>query len=191
MEYLTGPGHELRSPIDGGIIQASASDREAMGQEMDAEVLRNSTALAQKMVDAGEGEEILPSSAVASIFPAPVCARRWLSLASPNHDGDDDYFSSDLTDEQLMKTFGSLPARSPLCILLSGEDEYMPKHIDKEALLRRWVEFVKKGDGKVDEEHSAVVPGASHNYMKSPEVVPELVKKVVGFLNGLAKQAHL
>ncbi|PQE25700.1 hypothetical protein CJF30_00000421 [Rutstroemia sp. NJR-2017a BBW] len=191
MEYLTGPGHEHYSPIDGGIIQAPASDREAMEHEMDSELLKKSTALAQKMVDAGEGEEILPSSAAGSIFPAPVCARRFLSLASPNHDGDDDYFSSDLTDKQLMKSFGSLPARSPLCILFSGDDEYVPKRIDKEALVRRWIELVKKGDGKVDEEYSAVIPGASHNYMKSPEVVPELVTRVVGFLNGLATQAHL
>ncbi|KAM3074176.1 hypothetical protein ACMFMG_003002 [Clarireedia jacksonii] len=191
MEYLTGPGRELHSPIDGGIIQAPASDREAMEQEMDPEVLRNSIALAQKWVEAGEGEEVLPSSTTKGIFPAPVCARRFLSLASPNHDGDDDYFSSDLTDEQLMKTFGSLASRSPLCILFSGADEYVPKHIDKEALVKRWIECVKKGDGKVDEKNSAVVPSASHNYMKSPDAVPELVRRVVGFLDGLTTQAHL
>ncbi|KAF7854213.1 hypothetical protein EAF04_010510 [Stromatinia cepivora] len=191
MEYLTGLGHETNAPIDGGIIQASASDREALGQEMDANVLKNSIALAQKMVDAGDGEETLPSSATEGFFPSPVCARRWLSLTSPNHDGDDDYFSSDLTDEQLKKTFGSLPARSPLCILFSGNDEYVPKYIDKEALVKRWIDIVKKGDGKVDEENSAVLHGASHNLTKSPEVVPELVKRVLGFLKGLAPQSHL
>ncbi|RAL63832.1 hypothetical protein DID88_003475 [Monilinia fructigena] len=108
LEYLTGPGHETNAPIDGGIIQAPASDREALGQEMDADVLKDSISLAQKMVDAGDGEEILPSSATQGFFPSPVCARRWLSLASPNHDGDDDYFSSDLTDEQLKKDFWKL-----------------------------------------------------------------------------------
>ncbi|KAJ8060997.1 hypothetical protein OCU04_010075 [Sclerotinia nivalis] len=191
MEYLTGPGHETNVPIDGGIIQASASDREALGQELDANVLKNSIALAQKMVDAGDGEEILPSSATEGFFPSPVCARRWLSLASPNHDGDDDYFSSDLTDEHLKKTFGSLPARSPLCILFSGNDEYVPRYIDKEVLVKRWIDIVKKGDGKVDEENSAVLPGASHNLTRSPEVVPELVKRVLGFLKGLSSQSHL
>ncbi|ESZ96462.1 hypothetical protein SBOR_3194 [Sclerotinia borealis F-4128] len=186
MEYLTGPGHETNAPIDGGITQAPVSDREALGQEMDADILKSSISLAQKMVEAGDGEEILPSSATQGFFPSPVCARRWLSLASPNHDGDDDYFSSDLTDEQLKKTFGSLPARSPLCILFSGNDGYVPKYIDKEALVKRWIEFVKKGDGKVDEENSGVIPGASHNLTRSPEAVPELVKRVLGFLKGLS-----
>lgn len=191
LEYLTGPGHETNAPIDGGIIQGPVSDREALGQEMDADVLKNSISLAQKMVNAGDGEEVLPSSATQGFFPSPVCARRWLSLASPNHDGDDDYFSSDLTDEQLKKTFGSLPARSPLCILFSGADEYVPKFVDKEALVKRWIDIVKKGDGKVDEENSVVVPGASHNLTKSPKAVPELVKRVLGFLDGLSSHSHL
>ncbi|KAA8566909.1 hypothetical protein EYC84_010006 [Monilinia fructicola] len=172
LEYLTGPGHETNAPIDGGIIQGPVSDP-------------------QKMVNAGDGEEVLPSSATQGFFPSPVCARRWLSLASPNHDGDDDYFSSDLTDEQLKKTFGSLPARSPLCILFSGADEYVPKFVDKEALVKRWIDIVKKGDGKVDEENSVVVPGASHNLTKSPKAVPELVKRVLGFLDGLSSHSHL
>lgn len=191
MEYLTGLGHETNAPIDGVIIQAPVSDREALGEVMDADVLKTGTALAQKMVDAGDGEEVLPSSATHGFFPSPVCARRWLSLASPNHDGDDDYFSSDLTDEQLKKTFGRLPARSPLCILYSGSDEYVPKFIDKEALVNRWIDLVKKGDGKVDEENSGIVPDALHNLVKSPEAVPELVRRVLGFLKGLSSQAHL
>ncbi|TGO59110.1 hypothetical protein BCON_0048g00360 [Botryotinia convoluta] len=191
MEYLTGSGHEANAPIDGAIIQAPASDREALGQELDADVLKNGIALAQKMVEAGDGEEILPSKATEGFFGSPVCARRWLSLASPNHDGDDDYFSSDLTDEQLKKTFGSLPVRSPLLILFSGNDEYVPKYVDKEALVKRWIGFVKKGDGKVDEENSAVIPGASHNLTKSPEAVPELVNRVLGYLKGLSSQAHM
>lgn len=191
MEYLTGPDHEANAPIDGGIIQAPASDREALEQELDPEVLKNGIAVAQKMVDAGDGEEVLPSNATHGFFPGPVCARRWLSLTSPNHDGDDDYFSSDLTDEQLKKSFGSLPARSPLCILFSGNDEYVPKSIDKEAMVKRWIAIVKMGDGKVDEENSAVVPGASHDLIKSPEAVPELIKRVLGFLKGLPSQSLL
>jgi predicted alpha/beta hydrolase family esterase len=58
MEYLTGPGHEGRPIIDGGIIQAPASDREAFGMVMDPDVLRHSNAVAQKMVDSGAADEI-------------------------------------------------------------------------------------------------------------------------------------
>ncbi|TVY51981.1 UPF0613 protein PB24D3.06c, partial [Lachnellula suecica] len=131
MEYLTGPGHETRPAIDGAIIQAPASDREAMAFEMDPDLYKSSCAAAQAMVDAGLSKEILPYKETDRFLPAPCTAYRWLSLASPNHDGDDDYFSSDLSDEQLMASFGKLPKGSPLCILFSGEDEYMAKELDK------------------------------------------------------------
>ena len=41
-------------------------------------------------------------------MPAPVSAKRRLSLASPgpSHSGEDDFFSSDLDDERLATTFG-------------------------------------------------------------------------------------
>ena len=87
MEYLVGPGHEKRAPIDGGILQAPVSDREALVMMMDKTKYDESCNIAQKMVGDGRGEEIIPSG-YSKFGPTPVCARRWLSLASPNHDGD-------------------------------------------------------------------------------------------------------
>ena len=193
MEYLVGPGYETRPPIDGGILQAPVSDREAILKELDPQVYEESCKVAQDMVDAGDSEEIMSRKVTKGLFaPAPVSAYRWLSLASPNHNGDDDYFSSDLSDEQLKKTFGNLPARSPLCILFSGNDEYIPKSLDKGALIQKWTSFVKEGDGKVDEKQSGVVAGASHNLAGNPEeIVNDLVTRVVGFLGGLPTQANL
>ena len=192
MEYLTGEGCETRAPIDGGIIQAPASDREVIVMMMDPKVYAESCAVAQAMVASGDGNEILPSRDMKGFFPSPVSANRWLSLASPNHDGDDDYFSSDLKDEQLLKSFGALPARSPLCILFSGNDQYMPKTIDMMALVKKWIGFVKMGKGKVDEENSGVLEGASHNLSGNPtEVVQGLVKRVLAFLDGLPAQSNL
>lgn len=192
MEYLTGSGHETRPPIDGGIIQAPASDREAICMLLDPQIYQDSCEVAKKMIADGDGEEIVPSKGIKKILPAPISARRWLSLASPERNGDDDYFSSDLTDEQLIKTFGSLPARTPLCILLSGSDEYMPTTIDKARLLSRWMEIVKKGKGKVDEKHSEVIEGASHTLDENPSVVVEqLVTRVLGFLNALPGHPNL
>ncbi|TVY34104.1 UPF0613 protein [Lachnellula subtilissima] len=193
MEYLTGAGHEDRAPINGGIIQGPVSDREAMIMTMDPAVYKSSCAAAQAMVDAGDSAEILPSKKTDNFFSnCPVSAYRWLSLASPNHDGDDDYFSSDLTDEQLMKTFGSLPATSPLCILFSDADEYMNKDIDKMALTKRWIEITKRGAGKVDEENSVPLEGASHNLAgNSDEVVQGLVRRVLGFLSGVSANSNL
>jgi pimeloyl-ACP methyl ester carboxylesterase len=193
MEYLTGEGHETRQPVDGGILQAPVSDREAQPFFGADDLLACITATAQQMVDAGEGEDILPSKVMKGTFaPAPVTARRWLSMASPNHDGEDDYFSSDLTDERLLTSFGALPARSPLLILVSGADEYVPRSVNKEALVKRWIEIAKRGEGMVDEEHSGVLEGASHNVSRNPEkVVDGLVKRVLGFLEGVVAQSHL
>jgi Protein of unknown function (DUF1749) len=155
---------------------------------MDSELYKSSCIAAQKMVDEGNGEEILPKKEMGDVFPAPCTAKRWLSLASPNHDGDDDYFSSDLSDEQLAKTFGELPRGSPLCILMSEKDEYVPKTVDKNGLIERWVAIVKRGEGIVDEVHSGVVQGASHNLGKDKEEIVEgLVRMVLGFLEGLVE----
>jgi hypothetical protein len=192
MEYLVGPGHEERPPIDGGILQAPASDREAMMTLMSPEQYDKSVAAAQALVAAGMPEEILPNSVTNGFFGAPVCARRWLSLASPNHDGDEDYFSSDLSDNQLKRRFGVLPARTSMCFLYSGSDEWVPAFVDKAALVKRWIEVVKAQGGKVDEVHSGVLEGASHNLKKdSPAVVAELVRRVLDFVGGLRQSASL
>ncbi|KAG9240769.1 hypothetical protein BJ878DRAFT_270761 [Calycina marina] len=191
MEYLTGPGHKKHPAIDGGIIQAPASDREAIVMTMDPSQYLHSVAVATKMVEDGGVEEIVPRVEINGVMPAPVCARRWLSLASPYHDGDDDYFSSDLKDEQLMKTFGALPKGSPICVIFSGEDEYIPKTVDKQGQIKRWAEVAKNGEGRVDEESSGVVDGASHNLAGNPEaVVNDLVKRVLLFLYSLSKDAR-
>jgi hypothetical protein len=192
MEYLTGLGHESRPAIEGAIIQGPASDREALVMLMEPDVYQRSCIAAQKMVDEGNGEEILPKRETDSVFPAPCTARRWLSLASPDHNGDDDYFSSDLSDGQLMKTFGALPAGTPLCILMSGSDEYVPTSIDKAGVIERWVGIVKRGKGPVDEVHSGVVEGASHNLAKDgEEIVGDLVRRVLGFLEGTREKTKL
>lgn len=187
MQYLTGPGHESRPTINGGIIQAPASDRQSIEMIMAPEVLKESCKVAKAMIDSGDGEEILsPKVTHGFLSPAPISARRWLSLTSPDHDGDDDYFSSDLSDEQLMQSFGTLPAATPLCVLLSGDDEYVPKSIDQGDSLRRWVEIAKRGKGKIDEEHSGVIEAATHDLGNNPEkIVSDLVRRVLGFLSRL------
>lgn len=189
MEYLTGPGKEGRNPIDGGIVQAPVSDREALFALMGEEKYKETCAAAQKFIDEGLEDDILPSRLSPGALKAPMSAKRWLSLASPNHDGDDDYFSSDLSDAQLAKSFGSLPKGSPICVLMSGSDEYVPPTIEKKVLFERWIEAAKKGEGKVVEEFSGIVEGASHNLSGNEEkVVGDLVKRVIGFLESRTKE---
>ena len=75
--------------------------------------------------------------------------------------------------------------------------EWVPKEtlpleersVDKEGLIERWTGIIKRGEGRQDEVHSGVVKGASHNLGHSgEEVVGELVRRVVGFLEGLPEK---
>lgn len=187
IHYLVGPGAASRPAIAGAIIQASVSDREAM-VDMMPEVYDEAVKVAKGMVREGKGEEVVPFSVTGSFLDTPICARRWLSLASPEKDGEDDLFSSDLQDEQLQKTFGKLPARTPLCVLFSEGDEYVPDTVDIEAMVKKWMGFVKRGGGVVDEKHSGLVKDATHNLKGNPDtVVQDLFKRVVGFIGTLEK----
>lgn len=188
MEYLTGSGHENREPVQGAIMQAGVSDREAAEMMFCPQDLKTTNALAKKMVDEGRGEDVLPMEKTAAFFGTAVCARRWLDLASPDHQGADDMFSSDLTDEQFAKTFGTLKGKAKLCILYGGNDEFVPPKVDKEGLVQRWASIVKKTGGSIDEENSGIIEGATHDYKEAPkEVFDELTRRVLGFLEGLEK----
>ena len=64
----------------------------------------------------------------------------------------------------------------------------MPTSIDKKGLIERWVGIVKRGEGNVDEINSGVVEGASHNLGKDGIAMGELVRRVLGFLEGLPEK---
>jgi hypothetical protein len=187
MEYLTGKGaaNRLRNaPIDGGIIQAPVSDRDALRECLSKEAYERSVEVAKDWIGNGKGEDVLPAEVTKGLFGSPCSARRWLSLASPEHEGEDDYFSPGLSDEKLRGSFGQLGvAKTPLCILYSGSDEFVAKDVDKKALVERWVRFVREGMGVVDDRHSGIVEGATHNLKGDPEeVVKDLIARVTAFL---------
>lgn len=71
--------------------------------------------------------------------------------------GDDDYFSSDLDDVTLARTFGRI--ERPILILPSEKDESVPPTVDKAALLSRWLGACQEGIGSSE---SAINPGANH-----------------------------
>jgi hypothetical protein len=88
---------------------------------------------ASDMIARGEQDEIVPKSLIPPIFTSPITAYRWHSLISVG--GDDDFFSSDLSDEIVEGTFGRLD--KPTLIMSSGKDEMISESVDKEGLLRR------------------------------------------------------
>jgi pimeloyl-ACP methyl ester carboxylesterase len=190
MEYVVGTDCECRDALDGIVLQGGVSDREAWeeyGKEGELKLhLEDAITKSKEMVDAGKGEEIISTegNTILKEMGGPLNAYRAYSLLAKG--GDDDYFSSDLSDEHFATSFGNITEKTPVCFLLGSEDPYVPAHVDRAALLERWTRIIRAGGGIVDDEDGGVVQGAHHNLDEDPdEVVQDLVKRVCGFLTGL------
>lgn len=199
--------HTVRMPLDGAIMQAPVSDREAVqwvlsegiggktGDEI-RPIYEQMVTLAKETVAKGEAHDtMLPLWMTSHIYPAntAISCRRLLSLISPDSPqspGEDDLFSSDLSDEQLQTTFGMIIERGllnhKLMVLFSGADQAVPEWVDKTKLLSKWKDITDH-NGKYqiwDQEHSGIIPGASHALSNDDQAEPRqfLVKKVLGYL---------
>ncbi|KAF9167899.1 hypothetical protein DFQ26_002647 [Actinomortierella ambigua] len=113
--------------VDGLILQGPVSDREYMASTMDN--YSKYLTLAQAMIQDGRGQELLPRDADV----APMSAYRFNSLGSVG--GDDDMFSSDTPAETLQALYNKVDI--PLVMVHSGRDEYIPAHVDKDALVQK------------------------------------------------------
>jgi pimeloyl-ACP methyl ester carboxylesterase len=186
MEYLVGKEAGKRPAVDGIILQAPVSDRQALENELPQAFKEEADQLALKMCREKQAQDAMPNRLTKPVFGRiAITAQRWLDVSSPapDHSGADDYFSSDLPVSRLQTTFGKLPPSSPLLILFSGSDESVPKSVDKQKLVETWFQVVKESGGSIDETNGGVVPGATHNCNTSPdEVVQDLVRRVVGFV---------
>ncbi|EIT73563.1 hypothetical protein BDV35DRAFT_378601 [Aspergillus flavus] len=207
--------HIKRMALDGAIMQAPVSDREAIkwvlkwgiGGKSPSEVreiYNKVVALAREGIakDKDSGfDTLLPINLTGTMgYPpnTPISCRRLLSLVSPDSPdspGEDDMFSSDLSEEQLAKTFGKIKQggllKHKLMVLFSGADQSVPDWVDKEQLLEKWRKVTDR-DGEVpiwDQEHSAVIPNASHALSNDDQAEPRkfLVEKVMGYLRGAEK----
>ncbi|CAO2651995.1 Nn.00g002780.m01.CDS01 [Neocucurbitaria sp. VM-36] len=188
MEYVVGKDSDKRPGIDGAILQGGVSDREAWadmlneGEEKD--VYDAIVKKAKDMIDQGKEKEVMETHMVSKELGAPMTAYRTYSLLAPG--GDDDYFSTDLSDDHFAKTFGAIPKSTPVCFLLGSDDPFVPASVDKDALLQRWTRIIREGGGVVDDEDGGVIPGGHHAFDTDPEeVVQDLVKRVCGFVRGL------
>jgi hypothetical protein len=203
--YDIGLEYIVRPELDGAIMQAPVSDREVILATIKSTHNSNEVQHAyDQLVNAAKtqpwtadgSDSILPMNTVAKLgLPgdAPLTARRFLSLASPDspaNPSEDDLFSSDLGDKRLEETFGAIGSRgilqSKLCVLYSGSDEYCPSWVDKETLMRRWKQATEAGGAKWDAETSGVVPGASHNVQDEGQT--DLVDRVFRYLKSLSSE---
>ncbi|KAE8154165.1 DUF1749-domain-containing protein [Aspergillus avenaceus] len=201
--------HVKRPVLDGAIMQAPVSDREAfkwvlthgIGGKSPSEirkVFETVEALAKEGASRGEADDVLlPLSMTSMVYPGntPLTCRRFLSLVSPESPrspGEDDLFSSDLSDEQLAKTFGMIKQggllRHKLMVLFSGADQSVPDWVDKEKLLARWKNATDlNGKEQIwDDTYSGVIPNASHALSNDDQAEPRkwLVGRVMGYLRG-------
>lgn len=145
-------------------LQAPVSDREHAMTEPNYE---ESVRIARQMKGTGGGHEMMPRSA----FWAPITASRFLSLQDIG--GDDDFFSSDLSDEEMTARLGhvgkwGVDNSAYLLAAYSGADEYVPEHVDKDKLLERMCRAMNGPDGKREDcERSVATPlmieAANHN----------------------------
>jgi pimeloyl-ACP methyl ester carboxylesterase len=189
MEYLVGSKHGTRPTIDGAILQAPVSDREALQNSIDRHEYEAAVSAARQMLKEGRADEVLPTNLTKEIYDnAPISSYRLLSLLSPDGPGtgDDDYFSSDIADERLRETFGKLPSQTPLLVLWSGEDEFVPGHVDAMCLIKKWWSIIKEGNGSADDRNGGIIKGASHNLQgNNEEIIMKLKDKVAGYLTRL------
>lgn len=148
------------------VLQAPVSDREHMLAA--SAKAPEFVAHARALVAGGKGEEMLPREAMW----APITARRFLDLATK--EGADDFFSSDLTDEELAERLGHLHV--PTLFLFSGADEYVPSHVDVPKLGARFIGACKK---QCPLPRAVVVEGARHAGKGHEAAV---VKEIVAFV---------
>lgn len=194
MHYLTQE-NELttvadRPKLDGAIIQASVSDRQAFftmkgnTREFWEESL---TAVSKLLAEDynGNKDKLVPAHYNSHFFDTPISNYRWHSLLAVR--GEDDYFSSDLNADDFSKTFGEIVSKATtrqLLVLYSGSDEFVPKDVDKVALVTR---FQAATDPTVWSPLSGIVEGATHQVDQgsAPGAEIELITRIRDFLTTL------
>ena len=137
----------------------------------------------------GKEDEMMPRSA----FWAPITAGRFLSLQDIG--GEDDFFSSDFSDEELglrLRHMGQRGDQNGLKTLVafSGEDEYVPSSVDKKELLQRLCAAMtnqNSPDGNHRSSPDVVIPlmieTGNHNLSNEEgdkEVFVDAVKSLLG-----------
>lgn len=114
--------------VSGVILQAPVSDREYRATLPETAEMID---LAAKMISEGRGMDLMPREANSD---APITAYRFHSLCA--YMGDDDMFSSDLSEDQLRQRLGHM-STTQCQVIFSMGDEYVPEYVDKEALVDR------------------------------------------------------
>jgi hypothetical protein len=189
--HLTKYGEsDIIEYIKGIVLQAPCSDREGAMVDNPTQYECNINH-AKQLQKEGKEEELMPRDA----FWAPITAYRFLSLQDVG--GDDDFFSSDFSDEELevrLKHVGQCGEFFGLKALVafSKEDEYVPAHIDKDLLLERLCKAMNTecksseegGDGTSNLVATPLMlENSNHNLSSDDEDRAKFVEAVKGMLS--------
>ena len=117
-------------------LQAPVSDRESLSLSPGDHSANLDHA--KLLISQGKGEEMMPRSA----FWAPITASRYAALFDVG--GDDDFFSSDFSDDELCDRLGHVgnvgkDTGLSLLAAFSKKDEYVPAGVDMDQLMNRLV----------------------------------------------------
>ncbi|PKS12673.1 hypothetical protein jhhlp_000881 [Lomentospora prolificans] len=176
MEYVNS-GKQDDEPVDGFVLQGPVSDRQSIEQLRSMfpdHDFADTLSCAKEYIADGRKDDCLPRAKLPPIFAGdPISAYRYHSLATKG--GDDDYFSTDLDDDFVNRVWGSF--KKPFLVLHCDEDEFVPPHIDKAALVEKW----RKASTHMS-PLSGVLLKANHT-LDSDEAVQGFGDKVVEFLS--------
>lgn len=102
--------------------------------------------------------------------------------------GADDFFSSDLTDEEMFDRLGHIGKYSDLHLLaaFSAKDEYVPDHVDKDLLLNRMCNAmnnnilidIDSGEQKRLVATPLMLPTGNHNLSKGEEDASLFIQEI-------------
>ncbi|EFJ22803.1 hypothetical protein SELMODRAFT_89905 [Selaginella moellendorffii] len=126
--YYLREGGICMKAVRGAILQAPVSDREYRATLPGTAAMID---LADEMIKEGRELDLMPRGAEPA---APITAHRFRSLAG--YMGDDDMFSSDLSDEQLRVRLEHM-SKLPCQVIFSMADEYVPDYVNKHNLVKR------------------------------------------------------
>ncbi|PRP78155.1 hypothetical protein PROFUN_13957 [Planoprotostelium fungivorum] len=106
------------------VLQSPTSDREYFCSVMTSEDVRDDLEECETAIRDGRGHHFFQKPN--AMMEGPMTYYRWHSLLS--RDGDDDYFSSDLSDDERRQRIGR--PSTPALIVYSLSDEYVPSHVN-------------------------------------------------------------
>ncbi|CAH2352628.1 putative fusarinine C esterase Sidjp [[Candida] railenensis] len=166
--------------IDGGILQAPVSDSEAFASGFSSPKLFDEmlATVKNEYIDKGKADHILPEEFRAKFFNCPINAYRYYSLASQR--GDDDFFSTYLTESDFVETFGKVDTN--LLVLYGEKDEFVPKTVNRQKLVDSWKDSTNP---KYWSPLSKVLKGATHNVGPGSDEGAEddLIETVLEFID--------